>query len=190
MREEKRTTPQAAREECGWENGTSWTVGWRSGKVERDLRAHLVQTHHFTVGKTEVKPVAHDCKKHGDQGSYYFQEPKVGESWRSQQIDCKKNTKSVTLKPNVRGRYVSSMENSMTFILRNTINVVLLPFTISLSKVVCSFVKYNFYHHFLYRAVPSIVRDKTFRTSLTHSKESVSVGSAFNKFKLEVQKVK
>lgn len=82
---------------------------------------------------------------------------------------------------------MSSRENSKTFALRNAINFSLLPFIISLSKVVPSFVKCEFYNYFLYGAIKRIIRDKTFRQSLTYSKQSINVGSTFSKFKVEMQ---
>ena len=78
----------------------------------------------------------------------------------------------------------------MTFALRNTINFLVLPFTVSLSKAVSSFVKCDFYSYFLYRVVWRITRDKVLRQGLGSSKPSINVGSTFDEFKVEIQKNK
>lgn len=82
---------------------------------------------------------------------------------------------------------MSSRGNSMTLRLRNTINYVLLPFIVFLSKAVSSSVKCGY---LFYRAVQRIARDETFGPSLTHSKQPIYVVPTFKKFKLEMQKVK
>lgn len=82
---------------------------------------------------------------------------------------------------------MSSRGNSMTLRLRNTINYVLLPFMVFLSKAVSSSVKCGY---LLYMAVQRIARDETFGPSLTHSKQPIYVASTFKKFQLEMQKNK
>lgn len=78
----------------------------------------------------------------------------------------------------------------MTFALRNTINLLVLLLTVSLSKAVSSFVKCDFYKYFLYKVVWKIARDKALRKDLGNSTLSINVGSTFDKFKVEIKKKK
>lgn len=86
-----------------------------------------------------------------------------------------------------RDPYMSSRGNRMTLILRDTINYVLLPFIVFLSKVISSFVKCCY---LLYRTVQRIARYETFGPRLTHRKQPIYVASTFKKFKLKMQKIK
>lgn len=78
----------------------------------------------------------------------------------------------------------------MTFAPRNTINFLVLPITVSLSKAVSSFVKCDFYSYFLYRVVWRVTRGKVLRQGLGSSKPSINVGSTIDEFKVEIQKNK
>ena len=100
-------------EECGLDDGTFWSLGERFVKAGRDLWAHLVQSHHFITGETQVKWLAQDYKKHSDQGS----------NVASKSIKWKKDEEAAMLTVRGRAEYQSSsnpMSRTLTSLLGKT----------------------------------------------------------------------
>ena len=106
------------------------------------------------------KRLVQNYKKHSDQScnvaSRSIKQRKVEEAAMLTVRERAKN--SAKFKSNVRDPCTSSRRNSMTFALRKTINFPILPFSVSLSKAVSSFVKCGYYNYFLCRTVWRISR--------------------------------